>query len=174
MFTYFQTNSKEMGASQSVSSTMKSFDTLANKYYSNPAVVKCVENYEMAGTPMILSDGSNVHGTVGGGGNKGIPIFDFIPFKNITDGGTLILEEEGPFLKELIKVFIPAGFKNGSICNDTQPYDSNISPSGLSSFWHLLAITSKPSYCNLFYSQKISLILFATRKTCFTKQWVFY
>ena len=110
-----------MGAIQSTTSTMQSFDTLAKKYYSNPEVVKCVESYEMAGEPMILSDGSNVHGTVGGGGNKGVPVFDFIPFKMISEGGTLILKEEGSRSKKVIKVFIPAGFKNGSICNDMQP-----------------------------------------------------
>ncbi len=153
-----------MGASPSTTSTMQSFDSLAKKYYSNPEVVKCVESYEMAGTPMILEDGSNVHGTVGGGDNKGIPVFDFIPFKMISEGGTLILQEEGPRSKEIIKVFIPAGFKNGSICNDMQPYDSNISESGLSSFWHLLAITDKPSYCNAVTIRKYQLDIIRDKK----------
>ena len=153
-----------MGAIQSTTSTMQSFDTLAKKYYSNPEVVKCVESYEMAGEPMILSDGSNVHGTVGGGGNKGVPVFDFIPFKMISEGGTLILKEEGSRSKKVIKVFIPAGFKNGSICNDMQPYDYKISESGLSSFWHLLAITDEPTYCNAVTIRKDQLDIIRDKK----------
>lgn len=148
-----------MGASHS--STYESFDKLVNKFYSNPELVASVENYEMAGTPMILEDGSTVHGTCPGGDNKGIPIFDVIKFPMIQDGGTCILSEQGPRSKEIIKVFIPAGFKNGSICNNMQPYDYRLNESGLSSFWHLLAITERPTYCNAvtITKDKIDIIL---------------
>jgi len=151
-----------MGGSHS--STYESFDTLVKKYYSNPEIVKAVEDYEMSGKPMILADGSVVHGTCSGGDNKGIPIFDIIKFPMIKDGGTCILSEEGPRSKEIIKIFIPAGFKDGSICNNMQPYNYKLNESGLSSFWHLLAITEKPTYCNAVTIRKDQIDIILDKK----------
>ena len=135
-----------MGAGQSTMT--QSFDTLAKEFYSNPQQVIAVENYEMNDEPMILPDGSTVHGTVDDGPKKGIPAFGFLKFPDRKDGGTCILREKGPRSGEMIIVFIPAGFRNGSIINNMQPYKSEISESGLSSFWHLLAITENITYTN--------------------------
>ena len=135
-----------MGSTQS--SMITSFETLAKEFYSNPDQVIAVENYEMNEEPMILPDGSTVHGTVDSGAKKGIPAFGFLKFPDRKNGGTCILREKGRRSGEMIIVFIPAGFRNGSITNGMQPYKSEISESGLSSFWHLLAITENITYTN--------------------------
>ena len=81
-----------MGAGQSTMT--QSFDTLAKEFYSNPQQVIAVENYEMNDEPMILPDGSTVHGTVGDGPKKGIPAFGFLKFPDRKDGGTCIPARE--------------------------------------------------------------------------------
>ena len=146
-----------MGAAQS--STMESFDKLAKKFYSNPEQVLSVETYEMNQTPMILSDGTTVHGTIpvensiviqdiDYGYQKGNPVFDFVKFPTRENDGTCILCEKGELSGENIIIFMPAGCKEGSICNTMQPYKKEISEAGVSSFWHLIAITENVTYCN--------------------------
>ena len=157
-----------MGVSQS--NSMKSFDFLARDYYSDPKRVAAVENYEMKpGQPMVLEDGSTVHGTIGGGPKKGIPVFDFIKFPNREEGGTCILREKGKLSGEIIIIFIPAGCNDGSIKNSMQPYNSNISESGLSSFWHLLAITENITYCNAVTLKKDQINIVMDKKQLLEK-----
>jgi len=159
-----------MGSTNStMTSNIESFDKLAKKYYSNPERVKIVEDYEMADWPMILKDGSTVHGTCSEGPKKGIPVFDFIKFPTIEEGGTCILSEKGSRSNQMIKVFIPAGFNKGSICNNMQPYDYNISESGLSSLWHLLAITENVTYCNAVTLKKDQINIVLDKKDLLLK-----
>jgi hypothetical protein len=156
-----------MGANQS--SSMETFDTLSKEFYSDSDRVYAVEEYEMAGKPMIMPDGSPVHGCLKDGDNKGIPIMDIIKYPSLSEGGTCILKEKGRLSGEMIIVFIPGNCKNGSITNNIQPYNYKISESGLSSLWHLLAITENVTYCNAVTLKKEQLNIVKDKKELLEK-----
>ena len=167
-------------ASSQETSSMVSFDTLAKKYYSNPEIVAKVEDYEMNGDRMIFPDGSTVHGTiptdkpmviqdVDYGNQKGMPVFDFVNINTRDKDGTCILREKGKLSGEMIIVFIPAGCRDGSICNTMQPYKKEINEAGVSSFWHLLAITENVTYCNPVTLKKDQLNIVRDKKQLLEK-----
>ena len=70
----------------------------------------------------------------------------------------------------MIIVFIPAGCRDGSICNTMQPYKKEINEAGVSSFWHLLAITENVTYCNPVTLKKDQLNIVRDKKELLEKE----
>lgn len=127
----------------------------ATKHYTDKEKAYCVELWESGeNDTMIYNSGQSVPaGVIPAGDHKGMPVFqnelqettqnERMKIKNISDGGTLIMETEGPYA---CKVFMPGGNKENtpnnmnyykeSVCN---PDGTN--PQGCATSWgHLVVI----------------------------------
>jgi hypothetical protein len=125
-----------MGNHMSRPSNSVSITNHLDAHYKNMKIAKIIDNWERSVTStMFLEDGTTPHGV----GKNGKPLFEYISFRPINSGGTVIAESHNCF------AIIPAGCNDGSITNGIQPYSYNIGGlSALSSLIHIVVIPKNP------------------------------
>lgn len=95
----------------------------------------CIGEWERGKSETMLLNGKSINGTIPGGDNVGKPIFQFLPVKSLSDGGTMVMESQN------CHAIIPAGFRDASTVNTMNPVRYEIGRlSSLMSILHVIVI----------------------------------
>ena len=95
----------------------------------------CIGEWERGKSETMLLNGKSINGTIPGGDNVGKPIFQFLPVKSLSDGGTMVMESQN------CRAIIPAGFRDASTVNTMNPVRYEIGRlSSLMSILHVIVI----------------------------------
>ena len=95
----------------------------------------CIGEWERGKSETMLLNGKCIDGTIPGGDNVGKPIFQFLPVKSLSDGGTMVMESQN------CHAIIPAGFRDASTVNTMNPVRYEIGRlSSLMSILHVIVI----------------------------------
>lgn len=103
----------------------------------------CITEWERGNSETMLLNGKNILGTIPSGDNMGKPVFQFLPVKSLTDGGTMVMESQNCYS------IIPAGFRKGPTTNTMNPVRYEIGGlSALMSILHVIVIPKETRIYN--------------------------
>ena len=103
----------------------------------------CIGEWERGKSETMLLNGKCIDGTIPGGDNVGKPIFQFLPVKSLSDGGTMVMESQN------CHAIIPAGFRDASTVNTMNPVRYEIGRlSSLMSILHVIVIPKEERIYN--------------------------
>ena len=105
------------------------------KSKSSKELKVCIGEWERGKSETMLLNGKSIDGTIPGGDNVGKPVFQFLPVKSLSDGGTMVMESQN------CHAIIPAGFRDASTVNTMNPVRYEIGRlSSLMSILHVIVI----------------------------------
>ena len=103
----------------------------------------CIGEWERGNSETMLLNGKSIDGTIPGGDNIGKPVFQFLPIKSLSDGGTMVMESQN------CHAIIPAGFRDASTVNTMNPIRYEIGRlSSLMSILHVIVIPKEERIYN--------------------------
>ena len=113
------------------------------KSKSSKELKVCIGEWERGKSETMLLNGKCIDGTIPGGDNIGKPIFQFLPVKSLSDGGTMVMESQN------CHAIIPAGFRDASTVNTMNPVRYEIGRlSSLMSILHVIVIPKEERIYN--------------------------
>ncbi len=103
----------------------------------------CIGEWERGNSETMLLNGKSIDGTIPGGDNIGKPVFQFLPVKSLSDGGTMVMESQN------CHAIIPAGFRDAPTVNTMNPVRYEIGRlSTLMSILHVIVIPKEKRIYN--------------------------
>ena len=102
----------------------------------------CIREWERGKSETMLLNGKNIPGTIPSGDNMGKPVFQFLPVKSLSDGGTMVMESQN------CRAIIPAGFRKGPTTNTMNPVRYEIG--GLSALMSILHVVVIPKETRIY------------------------